>query len=118
MKQQWTFFGPRLEKPRPSLSVCAVAVIFAAQTFVPGEGEYPLYMAFLAWISAAWITWFGIKKRALLAFFAAPISLLWLNPMFSGNWFDSVGLEYLLCHSALALVWAVCGYTFLATEKA
>lgn len=117
MAKSWTLFGPGLEKPRPNLTVAAVAIVFAAQTFVPGEGAYPTYMCFLAWISAAVITWFAYKKRAILGLLTLPVSLLWLNPILGGNWFDVVGLEYLLTHSALALVWAGCAYTFLATEK-
>lgn len=117
MTKSWTLFGSKLEKPRPNLTMSAVAVLFAAQTFVPGEGAYPIYMCILAWASAAWITWFGFKKKALLALLALPISLLWLNPIFGGNWFAAVGIEYLLTHAALALVWAGCAYTFLATEK-
>ena len=117
MTKSWTLFGSKLEKPRPNLTMSAVAVLFAAQTFVPGEGAYPIYMCVLAWASAAWITWFGIKKKALLALLALPISLLWLNPILGGTWFDAVGIEYLLTHAALALVWAGCAYTFLATEK-
>lgn len=117
MAKQWTFFGAKLQKPRPNLTVSAVAILFAAQTFVPGSGAYPIYMCFLAWASAAWITWFGVKAKAILALISIPISLLWLNPILGGSWFASVGIEYLLTHSALAMVWAGCAYTFLATEK-
>lgn len=117
MTTNWTLFGAKLEKPRANLSISAVAVLFAAQTFVPGTGDYPIYMCVLAWLSAAWITWFGFKKKAFLALAALPISLFWLNPILGGNWFATVGLEYLLTHGVLALVWAGCAYTFLATEK-
>jgi hypothetical protein len=34
-----------------------------------------------------------------------------------GTWFASFGIEYLLTHAALALVWAACAYTFMATER-
>lgn len=117
MKNGWTLFGASLEKPRPNLTTAAVAIVFAAQTFVPGEGAYPVYMCVLAWVSAAWITWLSVKKKALLGLLTLPISMLWLNPILGGHWFDAVGLEYLLTHAALALVWAGCAYTFLATEK-
>lgn len=117
MAKNWTLFGPGLEKPRPNLTAAAVAIVFAAQTFVPGEGAYPDYMIWLAWASAAVITWFAVKKKAILGLVTIPISLLWLNPILGGHWFDSVGIAYLLTHSALALVWAGCAYTFLATEK-
>lgn len=117
MTQNWTLFGPRLEKPRPSLTIGAVAVIFASQTFLPADGDYPIYMTVLAWLTGVWITWFAVKKRAILGLTVLPISLLWLNPILGGDWFDVVGIEFLLTHSALALVCAACAYTFLATEK-
>lgn len=113
----WTLFGAKLEKPRPSLTVAAVAILFAAQTFTPAEEQYPLYMCILAWLSAGWITWFAIKKSALIGLLTIPVSLLWLNPVLGGTWFSAVGIEYLLTHAVLALLWAGCAYTFMATEK-
>jgi hypothetical protein len=116
-KTAWTLFGPKIEKPRPSLTVAAVAILFAAQTFTPADEQYPIYMCVLAWLSAAWITWFAAKKYALIGLLAIPVSLFWLNPILGGTWFSSFGIEYLLTHAALALIWAACAYTFLATEK-
>jgi hypothetical protein len=116
-KANWTLFGPKVEKPRPSLTVAAVAILFAAQTFTATEEQYPIYMCALAWISAAWLTWFAVKKSALIGLLTIPVSLLWLNPVTGGAWFSDMGIEYLLSHSALALVWAACAYTFMATEK-
>lgn len=113
----WTPFGPKIEKPRPSLTVAAVAILFAAQTFTATEEQYPIYMCVLAWLSAAWLTWFAVKKSALIGLLSIPVSLLWLNPVLGGAWFSDMGIEYLLAHSALALVWAACAYTFMATEK-
>lgn len=113
----WTWFGERYAKARPNLTIAVISVIFAAQTFIPAEENYPLYMAFLAWLSAAWITRYAFKKKALLGLSAIPISLLWVNPVFGGSWFNEVGLTYLIVHSALALVWAGSAYTFLATDK-
>ena len=115
--KNWTLFGVKLAKPRPNMSISAVAILFAAQTFVSEEGAYPVYMCILAWASAAWITWQGAKKKVLLSLTTGPISLLWLNPVLGGNWFESVGVEFMVTHSLLALVWAFCAYTFLATEK-
>jgi hypothetical protein len=116
-KASWTLFGPKLSKPRPSLTVAAVAILFAAQTFTATDEVYPVYMCVLAWLSAAWITWFAVKKSALIGLLTVPVSLFWLNPILGGAWFSSFGVEYLLTHAALALLWAACAYTFMATEK-
>ena len=116
-KAKWTLFGAKIEKPRPSLTVAAVAILFAAQTFTATEEQYPIYMCFLAWISAAWLTWFAVKKSALIGLLTIPVSLLWLNPILGGAWFSDFGVQYLLTHAVLALVWAACAYTYMATEK-
>lgn len=116
-KAAWSAFGQKWVKPRPNLTFSALAIIFAAQTFVPVEGEYPLYMCFIAWLSAAWVSWVGFQKRAWIAAFAIPVSALWLNPLLGGSWFDAVGIEFLLVHSALALLYALYAYTFLASER-
>jgi len=117
MTDSWSFNGPKLVKPRPNLTISAVAVIFAAQTFAPDNPVYPFYMCLLAWGSALWITWAGVKAKAYLSFAAIPISLLWLVPVFGGSWFSKVGIEFLATHGGLALVWALCAYGFLASEK-
>jgi hypothetical protein len=113
----WSALGPKWVKPRPNLTFSALAIIFAAQTFVPVEGEYPFYMVVIAWLSAAWATWVGYQKRAWVAAFAVPVSLLWLNPLLGGSWLDEVGIEFLLVHSAIALLYALYAYTFLASER-
>jgi hypothetical protein len=74
-------------------------------------------MCVLAWLSAAWLTWFAVKKMALIGLLTIPVSLLWLNPVLGCVWFADFGVEYLLAHAALALLWAACAYTFMATEK-
>ena len=113
----WSAFGPKWVKPRPNLTFSALAIIFAAQTFVPVEGAYPLYMVVIAWLSAGWVTWVGYQKRAWTAALAIPVAALWLNPILGGSWFDKVGIEFLLVHSALALLYALYAYTFLASER-
>lgn len=113
----WSLNGPKRVKPRPNFTISAVAVLFAAQTFAPDSAVYPFYMCLLAWGSALWITWCGVKAKSLLSLTAIPISLFWLVPVLGGTWFSKVGIEFLLTHGALALVWALCAYGFLATEK-
>ena len=116
-KVAWSAFGQKWIKPRPNLTYSALAIIFAAQTFVPVEGEYPFYMCVIAWLSAIWVSWVGYQKRAWISVFAIPVSALWLNPVLGGSWFDEVGLSFLLVHSAIALLYAFYAYTFLASER-
>ena len=72
----WSAFGPKWVKPRPNLTFSALAIIFAAQTFVPVEGGYPLYMGVIAGLSAAYATWVGFQKRAWIAALAIPVAAL------------------------------------------
>ena len=101
-KTSWTLFGAKVEKPRPSLTVAAVAILFAAQTFTATEEQYPIYMCILAWLSDRWLTLFAVKKSALIGLLTIPITLLWLNPVLGGAWFSDFGIEYLLAHAARA----------------
>lgn len=113
----WSALGPKWNKPRPNLTFSALAIIFAAQTFVPVEGGYPIYMGVIAALSAAYATYIGYQKRAWTAALAIPVAALWLNPVLGGTWLDEVGIEFLLIHSALALLYALYAYTFLASER-
>lgn len=117
MTKTWSLTGPKRAKPRPNFTISAVAVLFAAQTFATATPTYPLFMSLLVWVSAAWITWFGVKAKAYLALLALPVSLFWLNPVLGGTWFSTVGWQFMVTHSAVALIWALCAYTFLAGEK-
>ena len=113
----WSAFGPKWAKPRPNLTFSALAIIFAAQTFVAVDGGYPIYMGVIAGLSAIYATWVGYQKRAWIAALAIPVAALWLNPVLGGTWLDEVGIEFLLIHSALALLYAFYAYTFLGSER-
>lgn len=117
MTKSWSLTGSKRAKPRPNFTISAVAVLFAAQTFATPTAVYPVFMCILVWASAAWITWWGIKARAYISLLALPLSLFWLEPIFGGTWFSKFGWEFMLTHSAVALIWALCAYTFLASEK-
>jgi hypothetical protein len=42
-----------------------------------------------------------------------PLSLVWLNPLLGGDWFDSVSQVHFLAHSAFAMLFAIYAYTFM-----
>jgi hypothetical protein len=74
-------------------------------------------MSFLAIGASVWAMVMGIQAKAYFAFLFLPVSLIWLNPLLGGDWFDVVGTTLFLSHSALAMLFAVSGYTFQATER-
>jgi hypothetical protein len=45
------------------------------------------------------------------------VSLIWVNPLLGGDWFSQLGPTIFLSHAALAMLFAVSGYTYQATEK-
>lgn len=113
----WSLLGQRPTKPRPNIVALVVAFLLAFETFVAVTAGYPTYMSLLAIGASAWALVMGIQAKALIAFAFIPVSLIWLNPLLGGDWFSEVGPTLFLAHSALAMLFAVSGYTFQATEK-
>jgi hypothetical protein len=113
----WTLTGPKLNQPRPSWVALVIAFFLAAETFLEVAAVYPPYMSALAIGGSLWAAWMGVRRRALLAFALPTVSLAWLNPLLGGDWFSRTGFELYASHAALAMLFAVAAYTFLATER-
>ncbi|CAB4632485.1 unannotated protein [freshwater metagenome] len=116
-KLNWSVLGKRPAKPRPSAIALVVAFLLGFETFVAVTDGYPSYMSFLAIGASVWATVTGIQAKAYLACLFVPVSLIWLNPLLGGDWFSEFGTPLFLSHSALAMLFAVSGYTFQATER-
>lgn len=114
----WTLTGPKLNQPRPSWVALVIAFFLAAETFLEVAAVYPPYMSALAIGGSLWAAWVGARRRALLALALPAVSLAWLNPLLNGDWFTQTSFELFASHAALALLFAIGGYTFLATERA
>lgn len=117
MKTSWSWSGEKLEKPNPSWVFLALGFVFAAETFLDFAEVYPLYMVILALGAGAFGAYLGIKKKAILGLVLIPVSALWLNPLFGGDWFDELNTFSFLAHGALALLFGLAGYTFAAWER-
>jgi hypothetical protein len=116
-KLKWTVLGQRPTKPRPNIIALVVAFLLGFETFVAVTDGYPSYMAFLALGASAWAFVMGLRAKSLISFLFVPVALIWVNPLLGGDWFAEVGTTLFLAHSALAMLFAVSGYTFQATEK-
>lgn len=116
-KLNWSILGKRPAKPRPNVIALVVAFFIGFETFVAITDGYPTYMSFIAIGASVWAMVIGIQAKAYLAFAFLPVSLIWLNPLLGGDWFNSVGTMLFLPHAALAMLFAVSGYTFQATER-
>jgi hypothetical protein len=116
-KLKWSLLGTRPSKPRPNIIALVVAFLLGFETFVAVSDGYPLHMSVLALVASAWALVVGIRARALLSFLFVPVSLIWLNPLLGGDWFSELGTNLFLSHAALAMMFAVSGYTFQATER-
>ncbi len=116
-KLQWSLLGRRPAKPRPNIIALVVAFLLGFETFVAVADGYPLYMSFLALGASAWALVMGIQAKSLISFLFVPVALIWLNPLIGGDWFAEVGTTLFLAHSALAMLFAISGYTFQATER-
>jgi hypothetical protein len=109
----WKIFGNYLKDGRISVLASAIAVLFAAQTFINPQGKYEDFMIVLAMASAAWAVVQAIKTKAIFGFIAVPLALVWLNPALGGDWFNSVSIIFFFAHAVYAMVFAVFAYTFM-----
>lgn len=109
----WKLLGHYSSEARVSIAVSAIAVIFAAETFLNPGGSYEPFMSYLAFASAGVATWRAYKTKALLGFLALPLSLVWLNPLLGGDWFDTISVIHFACHAAFAMLFALYAYTFM-----
>lgn len=109
----WKPLGNYAKEARVSIAVAAIAVIFAAETFLNPVGNYEPFMSALAFASAGVAGFRAFKTKAYLGFLAIPLSLLWLNPLLGGDWFDSISQVHFLAHAAFAMLFAIYAYTFM-----
>ena len=114
---EWTFAGPRLLQPRPSWTVAVLAFIFAWSVMVDVPSTYPGYMIVLAFAGSGWCVYKGVRARAWVAWLFVPVTLFWATPLFDVAWFTKQGPVFFGAHSALALLFAIAAYTYLAREK-
>lgn len=116
-KFSWSLLGQRPSKPRPNIIALVVAFLLGFETFVAVTDGYPGYMSFLALGASAWALVMGIRAKSLISLLFLPVALIWVNPLLGGDWFAEVGTTLFFAHSALAMLFAVSGYTYQATEK-
>ena len=116
-KLNWSLLGKRPAKPRPNVIALVVAFLLGFETFVAVTDGYPSYMSLLAIGASVWAMVMGVQAKAYVSFLFLPVSLICLNPLLGGDWFSTVGTTLFLSHAALAMLFAVAGYTFQATER-
>ena len=114
---KWTLFGKRPMTPAPSWTGAVLAFIFASQTFIDSSAGYPVYMSFLAFGSALWFVYAGIKAKALFSFLIVPVAAVWSFPLLGIDPFTQMNAITFAAHSLLALLFGVAAYTYMARER-
>lgn len=114
---RWTLRGPAVESPGPSWAVLVLAFLIGFETLVERGDTYPIYLSAAVLLSAGWLVYSGIKKKALLAFGAIPIAALWVNSLVGGTLFVDNLVFFFVAHSLYALYLSVAGYTFMAYPR-
>ena len=115
--KRWSLLGVKPQRPRPNVIALVIAFLIAFETFIAVGDGYPLYMSLLAIGASLWAALEGIRAKAYLAFSFIPVGAIWLNPILGGDWFNQVGTELFISHALLAMLLAVSGYTYQATER-
>ena len=113
----WTLRGPVPESPGPSWAALVLAFLVAFETLVERGESYPLYLTIAVFVSAGWLVFEGVRKKALLAFGAIPISLLWLDSLLGGTLFVDNIVVFFAAHALYAVFLSVAGYTFMAYSR-
>lgn len=112
----WSWWGTRVEAPRPLWVLLAIALIVALETFGEPVAVYPWYMAALVLATSVWLGSQAIRRRSLFGVVGGALGALWLNPLVGGSWFSEQGLVFFLPHALFALYVAIASYTFMARE--
>lgn len=110
---RWKPLGNYSKDARVSIAVSAIAVIFAAEVFLNPAGSYESFMSVLAFAAAGVAGFRAFKTKSYLGFLALPLSLLWLNPLLGGDWFDTIWQIHFAAHTAYAMLFALYAYTFM-----
>ena len=113
---RWRVWGPPLTTPKPLWALLTVSIIVAAETFIEGTGDYPLYMSVLILAVALWLAWSAWKARALVGLLAIPLAAPWFYQTIGGEWLSTQGVIFYLAHSLFAVFVAVAAYSFMARE--
>ena len=108
----WSAFGAYDKANKPNLMSQIFAVLVAAQTFSNPGDQYPWLMCVLVILGAGWIGFNAYKAKSVIGLVLPAASLIWLNPLFGGNLFNSVAW-FFFAQAALALLFGIAGYTFM-----
>ena len=74
-------------------------------------------MVFLAFAGALYCVRAGLQACAWVSWLFVPVTLLWLNPLLGLTWFNQQSVFFFLSHSALAMLFGIAAYTYMAREK-
>jgi hypothetical protein len=110
---RWKPFGNYSKDARVSIAVLAITIIFTAEVLLNPAGVYESFMSVLAFAAAGVAGFRAFKTKAYLGFLALPLSLLWLNPLLGGDWFDTIWQIHFAAHATYSMLFALYAYTFM-----
>ena len=113
----WTLRGPLIESPGPSWAVLVLAFLVGFETLLERGDSYPLYLTIVVFVSAGWLVFEGVRKKALLAFAALPLASLWADSALGGTLFVDKLVYFFGAHALYAVFLSVAGYTFMAYSR-
>jgi hypothetical protein len=116
-KTNWSLLGKRPVPPSPSWTYVVLAFVIAAETFLEVQKSYPVYMSIAVIAGGAYASYAGFRAKSLFSLAVLPVSLIWLNPLFGGQWFVTLNPTMFISHSVMALLFGLVAYTYTAREK-
>ena len=115
--RRWTLLGERPIPPSPSWTYVVIAFVLAAETFLQVEAVYPWYMSAIVLAAGAFASYKAISAKSIFGLLVFPAALIWLNPLLGGDWFLTLNPIMFLSHAAMAMLFALVAYSYLAREK-
>lgn len=106
----------RAKRKSVSLLALALALIVGFETFFVYDTGYDIFTNLLIIAGSAWAFIRAIQTKAILGLLFLPIGLIWVLPLLGSDIFDQIGTAHFLAHSALSILFAFAGFTFMSRQ--
>ena len=106
----------RAKRKSVSLVALAIALIVGFETFFVYDAGYDVFTNVLIILAALWAFVRALQTKALFGLLFLPVGIIWVFPLLGSDIFDQIGTAHFLAHSALSIIFAFAGFTFLSRQ--
>lgn len=106
----------RAKRKSVSLLALALALIVGFETFFVYDTGYDIFTNLLIIAGSLWAFVRAVQTKAIFGLLFLPIGLIWVLPLLGSDIFDQIGTAHFLAHSALSILFAFAGFTFMSRQ--